>query len=120
MSFLKAQVIFPSNFASMFSSIKNNSSVLSLAQTLFTLVKISPLKCKFLNFASMFSSIKNNSSILSLAQTLFTLVKISPLKCKFLRFFECSSQNLSNSSSQFLFKFCIVFHCHDTKLPCKF
>ena len=34
MSFLQAQVIFPSNFASIFSSIKNNSSILFLAQTL--------------------------------------------------------------------------------------
>ena len=34
MSFLKAHVIFPSNFASVFSSIKNNFSILFLAQTL--------------------------------------------------------------------------------------
>ena len=38
-SFLKAQVSFPSNFASIFNVIKHNSSVLFLAQTLYTLVK---------------------------------------------------------------------------------
>ena len=46
------QVIFPSNFASIFSSLKNNSSILFLAQTLFTLVKSSLLKCKCLRFSS--------------------------------------------------------------------
>ena len=52
MSFLKAQVSFPSNVASVFSAIKHNSSILFLAQTLCTLVKTSPLKCKFLRFLS--------------------------------------------------------------------
>ena len=51
-SFLKAQVIFPSNFTSIFSTIKHKSSVLFLAQTLYTLVKSSPLECKFLRFLS--------------------------------------------------------------------
>ena len=37
--FLKAQVIFPLNFASIFSVIRYNSSVLYLAQTLYVLVK---------------------------------------------------------------------------------
>ena len=39
MPFFKAQVSFPSNFASILSAIKHNSSVLFLAQTLYTLVK---------------------------------------------------------------------------------
>ena len=52
MSLLKAQVIFPSHFAPIFSTIKHKSSVLFLAQRLYTLVKISPLKCKFLRFLS--------------------------------------------------------------------
>ena len=46
MSFWKAQVSFPSNFASIFSVIKYNSSVLFLAQTSYTLVKRSPLNFK--------------------------------------------------------------------------
>ena len=46
------QVSFPSNFGSSCSSIKNNSSVLFLAQTLYTLVKSSSLKFKFLRFSS--------------------------------------------------------------------
>ena len=52
MSFLKAQVIFPSNFTSILSTIKHKSSVLFIAQTLYTLVKSSPLKYKFLRFLS--------------------------------------------------------------------
>ena len=39
MSFLKTQVTFPLNFASIFSAIRRNSSLLFLAQTLYTLVK---------------------------------------------------------------------------------
>ena len=39
MSFLKAQVSFPSNYASIFSAIRHNSSVTFMAQTLHTLVK---------------------------------------------------------------------------------
>ena len=35
MSFLKAQVTFPLNFASIFNAIRHNSSVLFLAQTLY-------------------------------------------------------------------------------------
>ena len=44
--------------------------------------------------------------------------------------FKCSGQNLGalvkiphvnfELTSQFLFKFCIILHCHDTKVPCKF
>ena len=52
LSFFKAQVIIPSNFASISSAIKNNSSILSLAQTLFTLVKSSLWKCNFLRCLS--------------------------------------------------------------------
>ena len=87
MSFLKAQFSFPSNVASVFSAIKHNSPILYLAQTLYTLLKKSPLKCKFLRFSSAW-------------------VKISHVN------FELTSQ--------FLFKFCIIRHCHDTQLPCKF
>ena len=52
MSFLKAQVIFPSNFASIFSAIRHNSSVLSLAQTLYTLVKAANVRAIFFKFLS--------------------------------------------------------------------
>ena len=51
-SFLKAQVSFPSIVSSKFISIKHNSSILFLTQTLYTLVKSSLLKCKFLRFWS--------------------------------------------------------------------
>ena len=90
MSFLKAQVSFPSNFASIFSAIKHNSSVLCLAQRLYNLVKSSPLKCKFLRFSSAQVTIRQ-------------ILHVN-----------------SELRSQFLFKFFIILHCHDTKIPCKF
>ena len=42
-----------------------------------------------------------------------------PMKVQIFEIFECSDQNLLNSSSQFwtsqfLFKLCIFFHCHNT------
>ena len=84
MLFCKAQVSFPSNFASIFSAIKYNSSILFLAQTLYTLVKSNLLKCKFLRFSS-------------------ARVKI------------CQIPHVNfELTSQFLFKFCIILHCHDT------
>ena len=89
MSFLKAQVSFPSNVASIFSAIKQNSPILFLAQTLYILFKTSPLKSKFLRFLSI-------------------RVKI------------CQIPHVSfKLTSQFLFKFCIILHFHDAKLPCK-
>ena len=51
MWFLKTEAIFSSNFATVFSAIKHNSPILLLAQTLHTLLKSSPLKCKFLRFS---------------------------------------------------------------------
>ena len=73
--------LYEERFASIFSAIKNNSSKLSLAQTLYTLVKSNPLKCfssarvkmSLLkvqisfpsNFVSILNAIKHNSSLLS-------------------------------------------------------
>ena len=90
MSILKAQVSFPSNVILVFSAIKHNSSIIFLAQTLYTLVNSNLLKCKFLRFSS-------------------ARVKI------------CQMPHVNfELTSQFLFKFGIILHCHDTKLPCKF
>ena len=77
-------------------------------------------------FCINFSAIKHNSSILFLAQALYTFVKSSLLNCKFLGFSSaqvkvCQIPHVNfELTSQFLFKFCIILHCHDTKLPCKF
>ena len=46
----KVQVSFPSHFASIFNAIKHNSSILFLAQTLYTLAESSSIKFKFLRF----------------------------------------------------------------------
>ena len=50
MSFSKRKVTFSSNFASLFIVMKDNSSVLFLAQTIHTLPKRSTLKWKFWDF----------------------------------------------------------------------
>ena len=63
MSFFKWQVCFPSNFASIFSAIKHNSSVRLLAQTLHTLVNSIPLKCKFLRLPSARVKIRQIPSV---------------------------------------------------------
>ena len=60
MLFCKAQVSFPSNFASIFSAIKYHSSLLFLAQTLHTSFKRRPLKCKFLTLLSV--RVKNTAN----------------------------------------------------------
>ena len=90
MSFLEAEISSPSNFASIFSAIKHNSSVFFLAQTLYTLVKSSPLKFKFLRFSSA------RVKICQIPHVNFEL------------------------ESQVFFKFWIILHCHHTELPCKF
>ena len=89
MSFQKVQVSFPTNFASIFSVIKHNSSLLFLAQT-YTLVKSSPLKCKFLRFSSARVTIRQIPHV------------------------------NSELTSQFLLKFFIILHCHGTKILCTF
>ena len=82
MSFLKAQVSFPSNVVSIFSTIKQNSPILFFAQTLYALLKRSPLKWKFLRFSSAGVKIRQIPHVN----------------------FELTNQFLSN--------FCIIFHCH--------
>ena len=116
-----------------------------LAQTIYTLLKRSPLKWKFLRLLSAqvkfcqipYANFETTSRFLFkfciplhfhdrlllcwfLAQTIYTLLNSSPLKWQSLR--------LSNArvkihqiphvnfelTSQFLFKFCIILHCHDT------
>ena len=54
-----------------------------------------------------------------LARKLYTMVKSSPLNCKFLRLssaqlkiYQITHVNFE-LTSQFLFKFCIILHCHD-------
>ena len=125
MSFLKAQVSFPSNIVSVFSAIKHNSPISFLPQTLYTLFKRSPLKCKFLdfrvlepNFLKFLMSILNwpvNSSS-DLASFFIVMTQNSPVNFKLIHFllwikashqspnfltFQCSGENLLNSSCHF-------------------
>ena len=61
MSILKRQVDSSPNFASLFSFMKDNSSVLFLAQTIYTLLKRSTLKWEFLRLSSAGIKIRLNS-----------------------------------------------------------
>ena len=83
MSFLKAQVSFRPSVASTFIAIKHNSSILYLAQRLYTLLKGSPLKCKFLRLSS---------------------ARVKTHQTPHLNF---------EMTSQFLFQFGIFFYIHD-------
>ena len=87
MSFLKPQVSFPSDVASIFSSIKQNFLILFLAQRSCTLTKRSPLNYKFLRFSSAWVKIRQIPHVI----------------------FE--------STSQFSFRCCINIQCHQAKLP---
>ena len=121
-SFLKAQVSFPSNFASIFSAIKHNSSVLFLAQTLYSLVKGSNKRASFLHFRVFESKfVKFLMSILkwqvnsssNFASFFIVMTHNSTVNFKLIHFllwtkgshqssnfdtFNCSGENLPNSS----------------------
>ena len=84
-------------------------------------------RCQFsFKFCISLQCHKHNFSIVSLTQTLYTLFKSNLLKCKFLRFSSarvkiCQMPHVNfELTSKFLFKFGIIHHRHDTKLPCKF
>ena len=110
MPILKRQVDFSPNFVSLFIFMKDYSSVLFLAQTIYSLLKRSPLKWKFWwlrsgqvkNCKISYVNFETTSQFLSkfyiplqfhatlflctfLPQTLCTLLKRSPLKWSFLR-----------------------------------
>ena len=88
-SFLKAQVNFPSNVASIFSAIKQNCPILFLTQTVYTLFKRSPLKCTFLRFLSAGVKIRqiphvNSSS--NLASFFIVMTQNSPVNFQLISF----------------------------------
>ena len=61
----------------------------------------------------------NITSLYFLSWIIIYLGQKQPIKVQIFEIFECLSQNLLNSScqfwtSQFLFKFCIFLHCHNT------
>ena len=112
MSFLKAQVSFPLNCASIFSAIKHNSSVLFLAQTLYTLFKkfwdFLVLESKFgkclmsilkrqvnssSNFALFFIAMTHNSSLNFKLIHFLLCMKRSPQNPN-LETFKCFGENL--------------------------
>ena len=84
MSILKAQVSFPSNFASPFSAIKYNSLVLFYLKNYMLWSKGNPLKCNFFRLSSIQVKMRQVPHV-----------------------------NVE-TTSQFLSKFCIILHCHNT------
>ena len=90
-SFLKAQVSFSSNFASTCSAMPLNITALYFFNSdIICLIKNSSLKCIFLRLLSARINIRQ------IPDVNFGL------------------------TSQVLFKFCIILHCHDKELLCKF
>ena len=120
MSFLKAQVSFPSNVASIFSAIKNNFPILFLAQSLYTLFKRrlsarvklrqiphvnfelkSQFLFKFCIILHCFTVMTQNSSV-NFKLILFQLYTKGYHQGHNLDTLKCSVENLPNSSCQFL------------------
>ena len=120
MSFLKVQASFPSNFASMFNTIKHNCSVLFKARKFYTLVKSSSLKCKFLRFLNALVKICQIHVIFQITSQFFFkfydssvsrkvtplyffgskviyFARKGPMKVQILETFKCSDQNSPNS-----------------------
>ena len=112
MPIFKREVDSSPNFVSLFSFMSDyfSSPITFLAQRIYTLLKRSPLKWKFLRLSSTrvkffqihYANFEMASQFLSkfcislqfherlflctiLAQRIYTLLKRSPLKCKFLR-----------------------------------
>ena len=121
MSFLKAQVSFPSNFASILCAIKHNSSVTFLARA-YTLVTKRPLKHKFqvlgskfikfimsflkrqVNFSPIFVSffiVMTHNSSVNFKLIFFLLWIKGSHQCPYFETFKCSSENLPNFSCHF-------------------
>ena len=90
MSFLKAQVTFPSCFASIFSTIKHKSSVLFFGSNNIYFGQKQPIKVQIFE---IFKCSGHN---------------LSHYSCQFW------------TDSQFQFNFCIILHCHDAQLPFNF
>ena len=121
MSFFKPQVSFSSNFASLYSVMKDNSSVLFSSNNIyfaqkehikmkifetfqvlgskFTKFPMSILKLQVnspSNFALLFSVMKDNSSYFFSSNNVYFTQK-ECIKMKIFETFKCSGQNLSNS-----------------------
>ena len=139
MSFLKAQVTFLLNFATIFSAIRHNSSVLFLAWTYFC--QRSQLKTYFLDFRVLeskfvkfilwndksiplqildFSSLPWHITPLQiLSSYLFYFGRKDPIKVPILTLSSalvkmCQiSQVFFQTTSQFFFKICISLQCHE-------
>ena len=147
---LETQISFPSNFASIFSAIKCNSSVLYSAQKLYTLIKKSPLKCPFLRllnarvkicqiphvnfettsqflfkFCIILIAMTHNSSVNFKLIHFLLWIKPSQQSPNF-KTFECSSKNLPNWSCHFpnhksvFLQILHHFSCNETELLCTF
>ena len=138
MSFLKAQVSFPLNFASIFSATKHNSSVYTFFSLNIYFGQMSQLKSKFFKFSSArvkIRQIPHVNSSLNFALIFIVMTHNSFVNFKLIHFllwtkgyhqsrnfetFKCSGVNLPNSSCHFLqttswffFKFCITLQCHE-------
>ena len=143
MPILKRQVSSSLNFVSLFSFMKDNFYVLFSSNNIYFAQKesikvkvLETFECSGQNLSNSFCQFWNGNSIpvqilhpysISseinplhfLAQAIYTLLKRSTLKWNFLRLSSarikiCQIPHVNfEMTSQFLFKFCIILHCHD-------
>ena len=141
MSILKRQVNSFSNFASFFIAMTHNSSAnykllhfLLWIRRSYQSPNFETFECSGKNLPNslcftfkMFLQISHHSlmswnitSLYFFGSNIIYFVRKEPIKVQTFETFEGLSQNSSNSScqfettSQFLFKVYIIFHCHDT------
>ena len=139
MLFHKPQVSFSSNFASLSSIMKDDSSLLFLVkhyckapikgqifETFECSDQNSSNSCHFWNSKSVLLQFfyqswvaSNITSLYFPSWSIIYFRQMQPVKEQIFEIFKCSGQDLLSSScqfwtSQFLFKFCIFLHCHNT------
>ena len=144
MPILKRQVDSSPNFVSLFSFMKDNFYVLFSSKNIYFAQKeplkvkvfetfecsgqiLSHFFCQFWNGDSIPVQIScpyyiswEITPLHFLAQTIYTLLKRNTLKLNFLSLLSawikiCQIPHVNfEMTSQFLIKFCIIFHCHDS------
>ena len=126
------QVNFSSNFVSLTPLDFFRSNITGKAQSanFWDFWVLGSKFTKFLSFLKQQISFPSNffnqswvpsniTSLYFLSWSIIYFGQKQPIKVQIFEIFECLGQNLLNSScqfwtSQFLFKFCIFLHCHNT------
>ena len=128
MSVLKWQVNSSLNFALFFTAMTHNCSVnfnmipfLLWTKGSYQNRNFDTFKCSGENFPNFLCHLSNHKSVFvqnlhnsSVSWKIYTLVTRSQLKYNFLRVFGSKVPHVNSKlTSQFLFNFCVILHCHD-------